>query len=227
MTLGIINCMVGAAAYYGCVTVDYGGVGGVAAANQKWAGSGFYIHRCDQNGPAGLPGSNKGEGTCHMMVSISYPPPTHRCHLSCVVLVSGFYTDMIVFLLQSFTIWAAMWLLPTTTKKGLRQLSHDSPPRYFEGSKIREKIPTGVGLTSAPVYGGMGGKMRLMIFFDAFILFLICLTTLILLFTRPYRVTTPGAFDEFEWLFREDIFWLKTVRQYTPSNMRQTCDNKV
>lgn len=180
ITLGIINCMVGAASYYNCVSVEYAGVGevGYADASVQHVGR-AYIHDCDVAGPAALP---------------------------------GFYTDMILFLIQSTTIWAAMWMLPSTEKKGLRKLTPTSPPRHFEGSKLASTVETKTGRVSGkPVYAGMGGKLRLFIFWDAFLLFLVVAITVLLLFTRPYRVTTSGAFAEFEWLFREDIFWLKTL----------------
>lgn len=124
---------------------------------------------------------------------------------------------MILFLIQAATIWVAMAVLPRTVKKGVKQLAPDSPPRHFEGGQVlarvavnREAMP--VPLTgSGPVYNGMGGKLRPMILYDAFILFLVCVVTVIMLFTRPYRVTTSGAFSKREWLFREDVFWLKTL----------------
>ena len=186
VTLGVLNCMVGSASYYGCVGVDYAsGDLGLGFQNDLIAGGKrLYLHDCDTQGPGGLP---------------------------------GFYTDMVLFLIQSATIWAAMAILPRTVKKGVKQLAPDSPPRHFEGAQVlarvavsREGVP--VPLTGAgPVYNGMGGKLRPMILFDALMLLIVCGVTVILLFTRPYSVTTSGAFSKREWLFREDVFWLKTL----------------
>jgi len=171
VTLGLMNCVIGAALYFQCVSVEY--VGPITS-----MGSHSYLHTCDKAGPAALP---------------------------------GFYTDMILFAVQSITIWVAMALLPSSQKKGLRQLASNSPPRLVEHSALTTFVPTSRGLTGR-VYGGVGGgKLRWMVLVDAWLVFIIVGVVILLLFTRPYDVTDSHAFHTYEWLFREDLFWLKTV----------------
>lgn len=181
VTLGILNCMVGAASYYECVAVDYAGDRWPALPDGR--GNRLYLNDCHMVGPGALP---------------------------------GFYTDMILFLVQGMTVWLAMGLLPGTIKKGLRKLAAGSAPRHFQPSSpsLLEQVETAipvVGFGRKPVYGGMGGKLRQMIFFDAFVLLLLCGVTTLLLFTRPYDVLEAGAFSRHEWLFKQDVFWLKTI----------------
>jgi hypothetical protein len=58
----------------------------------------------------------------------------------------------------------------------------------------------------------MGGKLRWMIFFDAWVLLFLVSVGVLLLFIRPYDILADdGSFTQFEWLFKQDLFFLKTA----------------
>jgi hypothetical protein len=193
-TLGLLSCVIGATSFYRCVSFDYVEVTLPAPTGLTR----LLVHDCANSGPGALP---------------------------------GFYTDMILFGIQGLTIWTAMALLPSTRKKGLRKTAPGSPPRRFhrhhggggaanpgagdddEADAVAE-VERGGGCCARgkPVYGGMGGKLRWMIFFDAWVLLFLVSVGVLLLFIRPYDILADdGSFAQFEWLFKQDLFFLKTA----------------
>ena len=127
----------------------------------------------------------------------------HQCNESGPGSVPGFYTDMCMFVLQAFTIWLAMFVfLPTTVKKGLRRLSPNS---------AQSPITIQSSAAASTTLNLNGGKLWWAILFDTIMLIIAFGITILLIFVRPYRVTTAGAFAQYEWMFKADIFWIKTV----------------
>lgn len=205
VTLGVINSIIGAAQYVHCVNFDnrhfYVPKDTTVLADINTARNYNLTSFYDQGG---LP-----------LTEIW----AHSCREAGPATMPIFYIDMIAFGVQILFIWGAFGLLPYSRKKGLKKLAADSPPRLFALSEDAEDVQdpgrikkNGCGCR---VYDKMGGHLTTLVYLDAVFFFIIVILGIIALFTRSYDVRTNGTggsnFREYEWQFRADLFWLKTL----------------
>jgi len=143
-------------------------------------GSLMFVHHCDTGGPAQEP------------LGLLY------------------YIEICSFAFQILLTWSAFLLLPWSKKKGLRELKHGSPPRRFlNPDDTSQAAISRRNCCGCLVYERMGGYLRKLVFYDLFCFLLVTGLGIWALFSRPYRPSS-GNFTEYEWMFRADMYWLKT-----------------
>jgi hypothetical protein len=122
-----------------------------------------------------------------------------------------FYIEMGFFILQTLLVYLAFMRLPYTIKKGMRKLAAGSSERkHREPDPDDSKAVYDINCCGCRTYAKRGGQLRSLIYYELATFVIVIGLGIAGVFTRFYRLG-GGAFIEWEWQFKADIYWLKTL----------------
>jgi hypothetical protein len=137
----------------------------------------------------------------------------HNCHLYGPGTTGGFYfyIEMGFFIIQCLLVYIAFLKLPYSVKKGMRKLAAGSAERkHREPDPDDSKAVYDVNCCGCRTYAKRGGHLRHLLYYDLFLFIVVIGLGVAGAFTRIYKLG-GGAFLEWEWQFKADVYWLKTL----------------
>ncbi len=125
----------------------------------------------------------------------------------------GFYYECIIFIVLFALAWIAFFFVPSSVKKGshkfheLSSVTHVEPEPSSEGSSGAASTNN----ANKKFNAAKSGPLKWFLYWDLVVFVLILGWLGLALGTRPYKPATRGGFQNNEWAFKLDVFWLRVI----------------